>query len=149
MAGLLLGPLLRHVGERDATIWVETDERCTVTVRTGDATPIAAMDGGAVSATAATGTAHTFTVAGHHYAVVVVDWLQERSWTPYEVLLDDEVVWPPKDSPYPPSRIRTIDASTPIRILFGSCREPPAVRPLDRTLAPDVFVGYANRMTTL
>src|SRR5207247_4744957 len=25
MATLLLGPVLRHVGERDATVWVETD----------------------------------------------------------------------------------------------------------------------------
>ena len=30
MAELILGPMLRHVSETSATIWVETDERCTV-----------------------------------------------------------------------------------------------------------------------
>ena len=28
MVSLLLGPVLRHVGERDATVWVETDGPC-------------------------------------------------------------------------------------------------------------------------
>ena len=30
MAELILGPLLRYVGERDATVWVETDGPCEV-----------------------------------------------------------------------------------------------------------------------
>jgi hypothetical protein len=29
---LRLGPLLRHVGETDATIWVETDKPCRVEI---------------------------------------------------------------------------------------------------------------------
>ena len=29
---LVLGPLLRYVGENDATIWVETDQACQVEV---------------------------------------------------------------------------------------------------------------------
>ena len=32
MAGLILGPLLRYVGETEATVWVETDAPCTVEV---------------------------------------------------------------------------------------------------------------------
>ena len=137
MARLLLGPLLRHVGERDATVWVETDARCEAVVRVG-----ADVDGKGGE----TGRASTFTVAGHHYAVVAVEGLEPASAASYEVLLDGEVVWPEPGSPFPPSRIKTINADGPIRLLFGSCREPPTVRPLDRTLDPDVFVAFANRM---
>ena len=32
LAQLILGPLLRDLGERDATVWVETDEACRVQV---------------------------------------------------------------------------------------------------------------------
>ena len=32
MTQLVLGPVLRHVGETDATVWVETDQPCTVEV---------------------------------------------------------------------------------------------------------------------
>ena len=32
MASLLLGPLLRYVGRSEATVWVETDRKCTVGV---------------------------------------------------------------------------------------------------------------------
>jgi len=134
MASLLLGPLLRHVGERDATVWVETDRRCEVQVR------VASVPGGA------SGTASTFTVAGHHYAVVVIDGLPPATSQPYEVLLDGELAWPDAASTFPPSRIRTIDPHGPIRLLFGSCREPPSVRPDFKGLDPDVFVAYANRM---
>lgn len=34
MPQLILGPLLRQVGERDATVWVETDAPCKVEVAT-------------------------------------------------------------------------------------------------------------------
>ena len=34
MAELILGPLLRHVGTDDVTVWVETDAACEVEVRT-------------------------------------------------------------------------------------------------------------------
>lgn len=132
MAALLLGPLLRHVGERDATIWVETDAACEVAVRAGDAT----------------GRATTFKVGDHHYAVVVLSGLAPASSTSYEVLLGQDLVWPEAKSPFPPSRIRTVDPSRPVRLLFGSCREPPAVRPLDKHLDPDAFDAYANRMAT-
>ena len=32
MPDLLLGPLLRYVGETEATVWVETDSPCEVEV---------------------------------------------------------------------------------------------------------------------
>jgi hypothetical protein len=109
MAQLLVGPLLRHVSNTTATIWVETDAPCTVGVL-GHET-------------------RTFTVCGHHYALVIVEGLQPGTTTPYEVHLDDVRCWPPTDSRFPPSVIRTLDGG-PLRILFGSCRaaaphEPP------------------------
>ncbi|HEX8026118.1 MAG TPA: alkaline phosphatase D family protein, partial [Candidatus Limnocylindrales bacterium] len=130
MARLLLGPLLRHVGEHDATVWVETDLPCEVELRVG----------------ANRATSRTFAVAGHHYALVVIDGLAPGVSVPYEVLLDGVPAWPEPTSPFPPSRIRTIDPERPIRVIFGSCREPPAVRPTDRQLDPDIFEAFANRM---
>jgi phosphodiesterase/alkaline phosphatase D-like protein len=130
VARLLLGPVLRHVGERDATVWVETDLSCEVTVEAGRRK----------------GRAKTFTVAGHHYALVVVEGLEPATATPYEVSLDDTRVWPEPDSSFPPSRIRTVDPSGTIKVLFGSCREPPSVRPFDKALDPDIFDAYARRM---
>jgi PhoD-like phosphatase len=130
VARLLLGPLLRHVGERDATVWVETDSACEVAVRAGKARAWA----------------NTFSVAGHHYALVVLTGLQPATSTPYEVLLDDIRAWPERDSTFPASRIRTVDPLGTIRILFGSCREPPSARPLEKALAPDIFNAYARRM---
>ena len=56
MAKLVLGPLLRYVGETEAVIWVETDEACEVEVL-GHSEP-------------------TFCVAGHHYALVIVEGLE-------------------------------------------------------------------------
>jgi len=130
MARLLLGPLLRHIGEHDATIWVETDTACEVEARVGDQR----------------GRSRTFTVAGHHYALVVVTGLEAATSTPYEIWLDGDAAWPEAGSRFPQSRVRTIDRNRPIRLLFGSCREPPSVRPTDRRLDPDIFDAFANRM---
>jgi PhoD-like phosphatase len=131
MATLLLGPLLRHVGERDASIWVETSGRCEVEVRAG----------------AVSGRDQTFSVAGHYYAVVVLTGLEPASSTPYEVRADRELVWPLPDSEFPPSRIRTIDTSGPIRLIFGSCREVPLAPELDDSkVDPDVLDAFATRM---
>ena len=133
MASLLLGPLLRHVSEHQATIWVETDGPCTVEVRAGDST----------------GTQRTFGISGHHYAVVVMTGLATGSSTPYEVRLDGQAVWPLPDSPYPASRIRTLDPAKPVRLLVGSCREPSVQgRPQRRGLDPDVLDAYAIRMAS-
>jgi phosphodiesterase/alkaline phosphatase D-like protein len=130
MVSLLLGPILRHVGERDATVWVETDGPCEVEVR----------------AASASGHEPTFTVAGHHFAIVVVSGLEPGSSSSYDVRLDGERAWPPSDSTFPLSRIRTVDPAKPIRLLFGSCREAPSVHRQGRKLDPDVLDAYATRM---
>jgi phosphodiesterase/alkaline phosphatase D-like protein len=107
---LVVGPLLRYTGETDATVWVETDAPCTVEV-------LGCRD-------------RTFCVHGHHYALVHVTGLEPGATTPYEVHLDAERVWPPADSDFPPSVIRTPRRGDPTVIAFGSCRvsapnEPP------------------------
>src|SRR5690349_19349912 len=118
MSRLVLGPLLRHVGATDATIWVETRDAAEVEIRAG----------------AAVGRDRTFRVAGHHYAIVVVDGLEAGTETPYEVRLDGELVWPEpgtepagdvdtanaagrasRSSARPPSAIRTLHPNSPIR----------------------------------
>ena len=112
MAELILGPLLRHVGERDATVWVETDEACEVEVLGH--------------------TEQTFCVDGHHYALVCIEGLETGSRYEYEVRLDGERRWPVSDSGFPASQIRTLDPEGELRVSFGSCRialplEPPYV----------------------
>src|SRR5216110_2900245 len=90
---LILGPLLRYVGETEATVWVETDRACEVEVlgRRGD----------------------TFEVEGHHYALVALEGLEPGRIHPYEVRLDGEVRWPERNSPFPPSAIRTREPGAP------------------------------------
>jgi hypothetical protein len=117
MAQLVLGPLLRYLGETDATVWVETDAPCEVEVLGHRAA--------------------TFHVAGHHYALVHVAGLEPGTSTPYEVRLDGARRWPEHGSRFPPSVIRTPSADVPARIAFGSCRvtvphEPPYTLRKDR-----------------
>jgi hypothetical protein len=102
VADLILGPLLRYVGETEATVWVETDSPCTVEVL-GREEP-------------------TFTVEEHHYALVRIEGLEPAGFYEYEVNLDGERRWPQPSSDLPPSAIRTIDRSKPIDVCFGSCR---------------------------
>jgi hypothetical protein len=102
MSDLVLGPLLRHVSETEATVWVETDAPCEVEV-------LGHRE-------------RTFRVEGHHYAVVCVDGLEPASRYEYEVRLDGEVRWPEPGSELPPSAIRTVDADSDLDICFGSCR---------------------------
>ena len=104
MPRLLLGPLLRYVSDTDATIWVETDAPCTVGVLAG--------------------TAPTFCVAGHHYALVMLEDLAPGSTLPYTVELDGEHVWPPADDAFPPCVIRTHapERGEQLKLAFGSCR---------------------------
>ncbi|WP_455356129.1 alkaline phosphatase D family protein [Streptomyces sp. SYSU K217416] len=111
MAGLRLGPLLRHVdwdtGEA-AIIWIEADRPCTAEVRCEDG---------------AGGSVRTFQIAGHHYALIPVTGLTPASETAYEVLLDGRQVWPLADSRFPASTIRTPAVpSGSVRLSFGSCR---------------------------
>ena len=102
MTRLLLGPLLRHVGTTDATIWVETDAPCEIEV-------LGHRE-------------RTWTVAGHHYALIAIEGLSPDSSTAYQVRLDGDEVWPEAESGRPAPRIRTTPDSGPIRIAFGSCR---------------------------
>ena len=127
MSRLLLGPLLRHVGEEDATIWVETDRPCTVEV-------LGHRE-------------RTWTVAGHHYALVTVDGLAPGTATDYQVTLDGEVAWPPADTAYPPSRIRTLTRDGAVSLAFGSCRyATPAAVAHDRHFDADALDAFARRM---
>jgi PhoD-like phosphatase len=102
MADLVLGPLLRYVSATEATIWVETDAACEVSIL------------GAVEP--------TFQVAGHHYALVRVEGLKPATEHLYDVRLDGELRWPEPDSPLPPSSLRTLGGTAPLDIAFGSCR---------------------------
>jgi len=109
MPSLLLGPLLRYVGETDAVLWVETNSACEVEI-------LGAKE-------------RTFCVSGHHYALVCCGDLEPGTWHEYEVLLDGERVWPRPDG-WPPSAFQTYPKDTPLQLVFGSCRvaaphEPP------------------------
>ncbi|GAA3654759.1 alkaline phosphatase D family protein [Lentzea roselyniae] len=116
MAKLVLGPLLRHVNETSATVWVETDVSCDVTI--------------------AGHTARTFQVGGQHFALVRLENLGPR--TEYEVQLDKQTVWPEPGSTFPKPVIRTGDVR---RIAFGSCRAAP-----NQPVGPDALDAFAQRL---
>ena len=129
--------MLRYVGATSATVWVETDTPCTVEVA------------GVQS--------RTFSVEGHHYALVIVDGLQPGTSTPYLVRLDGVVRWPEPGSALPRSIIRTLATSGPKRLVFGSCRtaaphEPPWTMELAddaRGRGVDALYAHALRMIEL
>ncbi|WP_134774251.1 alkaline phosphatase D family protein [Ornithinimicrobium flavum] len=108
---LRLGPLLRHVDDRSAAVWVETEGAGTVTVRVA-AHPTGRTDW----------SRPTFRVHDHHYALVEVDDLEAGWSTAYQVLVDDEVVWPEAGTSWPESTLRTTTVDGPVRMAFGSCR---------------------------
>jgi hypothetical protein len=111
---LILGPLLRYAGTTDATVWVETDAACAVEVTTN-------------------GLSHaspTFTVEGHHYALVRLTDLEPASFYEYSVSLDGKTVWPEANAGFPPSTIKTTGQDGELVLAYGSCRvavphEPP------------------------
>ena len=135
MADLVLGPLQRYADETHATVWVETDNACEVSVL------------GA--------TARTFAVHGHHYALVEISGLEPGATHAYEVALDGERVWPPDDYEFPDPVIRT-RSGRDARLAFGSCRGAAPLEPpwnLDkhedeRGLGADALTAYAHRMIT-
>jgi PhoD-like phosphatase len=102
VAELILGPMLRYVSETAATIWVETDQPCSVGILDRHVP--------------------TFSVAGHHYALIIIEDLVPGSSTEYEVRLDGDRRWPIAGSALPASRIQTLGIAESSRILFGSCR---------------------------
>jgi hypothetical protein len=131
---LRLGPLLRYVGEAEATVWVETDEPCEVEILGRRA--------------------RTWQVEGHHYAIVYIPDLEPGTVTQYSVRLDGEVAWPQPSSQFPHPVIRTARAGERIRMVFGSCRvavphAPPHTLRKDqdpRGREIDALYAYAKRM---
>lgn len=129
---LLLGPVLRHVGDTTAMVWVQTEEASTVEV---------------LGASAA-----TFEVQGFHYALVPVTGLAPDSVTEYEVHVDGRRVWPEEDSAFPPSVIKTRGPGTAdrLRLIFGSCRYPKTGdAAIDDKLGQDALDCYAARLTEM
>jgi len=102
MPELVLGPLLRYVGETQAVVWAEVDRPCEVEL-------LGARE-------------RTFCVCGHHYALVCAEGLEPGTWHEYELLLDGERVWPLEGSDYPASAFRTLPGDGPFEVVFGSCR---------------------------
>ncbi|MGH8970168.1 MAG: alkaline phosphatase D family protein, partial [Actinomycetes bacterium] len=86
-------------------------------------------------------------VHGHHYALVEVGGLEPGTTTAYDVRLDGRVVWPKPGSRFPPSVVRTFDASRPLRLTFGSCRTSvPHTPAMNRTHGVDTLRAFAGRM---
>ncbi len=102
MTRLLLGPVLRHVGSTDATVWVEVDGPCEVEI-------LGRRE-------------RTWNVGGHHYALVTLTDLEPGRRYPYQVRLDGDPVWPSPDDPRPACRIRTLAENADVDLAFGSCR---------------------------
>lgn len=130
-ARLLSGPVLRHVSDTTATVWVQTDDPAEIEVL-GCRAP-------------------TFEVCGYHYALVEINGLQPGSMTPYQVRVDGELRWPLPGAAWPESRIRTRGGTgRPIQVVFGSCRHPtPDASAWDAKLGADALAVYAARMATL
>ena len=72
---LRLGPLMRHVDETSAAVWVETESSATVTV---------SIEGSSWSA-------RTFRVHDHHYALVECTGLEPGTVSEYVVDVDGEM----------------------------------------------------------
>lgn len=167
-ASLRLGPLLRYTDRHTATVWIETDRPREAEVICDSDDP--AHDKPGTPGTPGTpgedgpdrgparGSARTWQIAGHHYALVTVTGLRPGTSTPYRVLLDGEQVWPLPGSPFPPSTITTAgDDDQELRVAFGSCRwaappsdghDPVGPDALD-TLAQQVAAGTLPRPDVL
>jgi hypothetical protein len=135
---LVLGPLLRHVGPTDATVWLETNSPCQVEASVGNFSY----------------RSPTFRIGDHHYALVRITDLEPGSSFQYEVTLDDKKVWPPDGSSFPPSLIRTLGDGEAVKLVFGSCRisaphEPPYSLSYERDkrgLGVDALYAMAMRL---
>src|SRR5690349_9936436 len=99
---LVVGPLLRYVGQREAPVWVEGDAACRA-VELGQTTP-------------------TFEVCGHHDAVVGLTGLEPGAVVEYAVTRDGTQVWPLPEDTRPRSAIHTREGEHRARLVFGSCR---------------------------
>lgn len=103
---LVLGPIMRHVDETSASIWVETRDAARVLVRAGSRS----------------WEARTFAVHGHHYALVEADGLEPGAVVPYTVDINGTLAWPDPASEFPPPVIATLKPGRPLRMAYGSCR---------------------------
>lgn len=123
--------MLRYVDHGQATVWVETDRHRTVTVSTGEHTV----------------SERTWSVHGHHYALLQLTDLHPGSIYRYTVALDGHQVWPDPTSSYPPSVIRTLGPPASLRLAFGSCRR---TAPFDaaglRAMGADALAALAEHM---
>lgn len=123
--------MVRYVDRDTATVWVETDRPCAVSVIAGDRSA----------------TEETWSVHGHHYSLVQLTDLEPGSVRTYTVELDGHEVWPDPDSSYPPSVIRTLGGGETFRLSFGSCRR---TAPFDdgglEGFGADALVALADRM---
>jgi phosphodiesterase/alkaline phosphatase D-like protein len=132
-ADLVVGPILRYVGTKTATVWAETSSATEVTVLGR--------------------CARTFQVEGHHYALVVIEDLEPGTVTSYDVRLDGRLVWPPADG-RPRPAIRTREGERQARLIFGSCRVgAPERPPYSRSqaehpegLAVDALWAYSRKL---
>ena len=109
MPEVIVGPMLRYIGETEATVWVETDAPCEVEILGARA--------------------RTFAVEDHHYAIVAIGGLETGKRHDYEVHLDGRCAWPPEGYEFPHPSIRTLAADGDLRLLFGSCRTSAPHRP--------------------
>lgn len=123
--------MLRYVDTTRATVWVETSTPCEVTVHVGDA-------------------AHrerTWSVHGHHFALVGIEDLAPGTNNEYQVTLDEAEVWPEPGER--PSVIRTPGTGTEetVRLSLGSCRRGEKQSPrMLREIGADALVALANQM---
>ncbi|MDE9366245.1 alkaline phosphatase D family protein [Luteipulveratus sp. YIM 133132] len=130
-SSLVLGPLLRHVGQTAATVWVQTEADSVVTVH---------CDGRSWSS-------RTFGVHDKHYALIVVDGLVPGTVQEYAVEVDGVRAWPEPESTLPPSRIATLRPDKAPRLAFGSCRTSvPHDREGTKTHGVDALRSYALDM---
>ena len=135
--GLVLGPLLRYVGEDSASVWVETAEAAVVSV----------------TAVGRAWSAPTFRVHGHHYALVECDDLEPGTTAAYSVALDGATVWPPTSGPgadLPAPVIVTPEPGRALHLAFGSCRTSvPHDKRGNRTHGVDAMHAYAVALAGL
>lgn len=127
---LLLGPMLRYVDERSASVWVETREAGVVSVH----------------AAGRSWDARTFAVHGHHYALVEVDGLEPGSSAAYEVQVDGATAWPDREAGAgrPAPVIGTREPGRSLRMAYGSCRTSvPHDRSGNRTHGVDALRAFA------
>ena len=129
MTRLLVGPVLRHVGTTDATVWVETDGPCEVRV---------------LGARERTWTRERPPLRARHRRRARARHRPPRTRSASTA----SAVWPPPTRPVRPSRIRTLpppdsDAAGRVRIAFGSCRYS---RSVDDRVRPALRPRLARRV---